>query len=261
MALRTKFDELPIELGKQLMTKMAYKSIGGITNAAELIRYAKDNYVDLIEKMTDIRVSQLGTPILDHLTFYTDGYKDTTGSFVRLNEGILNSKRAEVGEEMDYIGNRFKQEMDMLKKVFSGTDEGGIAAYSVLIDNLFITVNKAPHIVETYVKGDKGSFKQYINEGDYTISIKGQIAGSNQFQTDVDKIRKIKTLLSLGTLKVSSIYLNNVYDILDVCVTDFSFDQDTKFANITNFTINMKSDSVSYDFITETDEPTSITPQ
>jgi len=238
MALRSKWDSYP-----QVITELANKVLNQ-GQRSQIIKVAQTNYVDLLEKFTDPRISQLGSVVLDHVTFYISDVIDTfntTGNSVKKGNKF-GSKLTEYKNEFTYIADTKQNEYKRLSSWWNGEK-----TITITLDNIFITVNRTPNIITTLVKGDEGSFKQYTNKGDYQITFSGTLAGTNEYQGDVDKIRRLSSLFSLSnTIKVSSIYLNNIYGISDIAITSFNFDQDTKFSNLDNFNITALSDLASY---------------
>jgi len=207
----------------------------------DVINATNTDVQNLIQKFTDFKLSPLGTIVLDHVTLYVNSTETlASGSSVYKNNKLNN-----VNDTLIDIGNTKTLELERLKQAFSlkKPAAGTPPYYSVLLDHVFITVSRSKHIITDIAQGIDGTIKQMWNNGDYNISLTGLIAGSNKYQTDTKKIKKLNALLSLSqNVQVDSIYLNTIFDIFDISITEFDFTQSADYSNITEFTINSLSD-------------------
>ncbi len=116
-----------------------------------------------------------------------------------------------------------------------------------------ITVNQEKNIVTTPMQGRDGTIKEYISDGDYSISVDAAVCSSIINQTsqndyndshayplsqleDVIKFLKIK-----DTLEVHSDFLT-LFDIDSVVIKNYGFVQETH-SNRQSFNIQMLSDT------------------
>lgn len=88
----------------------------------------------------------------------------------------------------------------------------------MILRSVVIEVSSSKNIVKTAVQGRNGTFKEYISQGDYIISVKGFLHSENPL--DGLPIAKMQTLKRLGDvsqqLDVSCQLLNNlgIYSIV-----------------------------------------------
>lgn len=253
MALTTKTGTLAggiLEQFAQLINKTGeFIPIGNIAAALNT------DVADLVEKFTDPKVSTLGTIILDHVTFYTDAItiNKTVGSASRVkgNVKILKDKIKDLAASETYIIDNKKREYEAIKQIFG---DGGEDFYSITLENVLITVNRPRNIIRTQVKGDDFTIKEFISNGDYSITFNGILAGSNQYQTATKDIAKLNALFALSdSIKVNSIYLNNIFGITDIVIVDSTFNQRSDYGNLTDFSIIAESDIVNYNIAEEID--------
>lgn len=112
---------------------------------------------------------------------------------------------------------------------------------SVTLATVLVTINQPKRIVRTEIQGENGSVKEYIGMDDFQISINGVIAGTNgsyPFQ-EVAELHKILT--APITIPVVSAYLQ-LFDIFNLVITDYTFDQEMGGYSKQTFTINAISD-------------------
>jgi len=164
-------------------------------------------------------ISPLGTPIYDSVTF---------GSTT--NKGSNNY--------LDIQGN--KVSYNPLKLI------------EVLVD-----VSMTRNIVSTSIQGKNGTIKQYISDGDYSILITGTISG--KYDSDFDQWESVKVVSNnyfpeqeLKTLifickagyqiPIYSKFLNEIFGINHVVITDYRFPQIEGGRNNQSFEINCMSD-------------------
>lgn len=252
MALRNKLVVNDLGVANELLNKAI---INNSKYLAPLAKLAATNVADLIEKATEIKVSQLGTPVLDHITFYTDDLNSSpiSGSFAKTSNDYYNNRKDFLKANYDYIVAESERELKRLQEVFKGTEQAQKNFFNVTLDLAVITVNRPRNILKQIVNGDDGTVKTYIANGDYEISINGIIAGTSPLQTDVGKIAQLDAMFSLKkNLKIASIYLNNTLGVLDVVVDSYNFTPNVEYGNLTEFSINLVSDREFYKGIEET---------
>ena len=76
-------------------------------------------------------------------------------------------------------------------------------------------------IVTTEVYGMSPSIKQFVSGGDYMITLEGVLSGTNPYQTDTKRIAQLDAIMRYGqSIKIDSIYVNNLFDVIDVVVMD-----------------------------------------
>ena len=98
------------------------------------------------------------------------------------------------------------------------------------------------NIVKTEIQGRNGTVKEYIGEGDATLSFRGIITGLNG-QYPSGEVAQLRTLsLAPVPVPVISEFLNNL-DIYTVVFEDRSFEQDEGGYSYQTFSLNAISDT------------------
>lgn len=114
----------------------------------------------------------------------------------------------------------------------------------VYIEGAIVEISQPRNVVLTKIAGMDGSVKEYINNGDYSITIKGYFAGETPEtypQADVTALNLY--LKAPVALKVTNVFLNSYFGVTDVVVTNFSFFQEEGVRNIQYFQIECLSDT------------------
>ena len=145
-------------------------------------------------------------------------------------------------ENSNYIGNPTQTRL-----VFKYKDR-----VTELIECI-ITVNQEKNIVTTPMEGRDGTIKEYISDGDFTISVDAAVSNfkintdgdaENTWNTDYPKL-KVKSLASLlkikDTLEVHSEFLA-FFKIQNVVIKSYGMVQETH-SNRQAFNIQMLSDT------------------
>lgn len=109
------------------------------------------------------------------------------------------------------------------------------------LDSVVMSVSMSKNIVKTSINGRKGTVKEYINDGDYTISISGGIYAQNgKYPTD-----DVRTFIALmqepAPLKVTSKFLK-YFSIHNIVVESYNLPQSEGFTNLQAFEISAISD-------------------
>lgn len=174
----------------------------------KLINFVVPNEItdDVKNKVVDYGLSELGTPVYSQITF-------------GLSIGSNNE------ETTTYIG-------------FDGLTH---ALPIITFQAILISVSFPRNIVKTAIQGKNGTVKEYIGEGDATISFRGVITGANGHYPK-DEVNALKMLIKAPiSVPVISDYLNNL-DIYNVVFDDRSLEQEEGGYSYQTFTLNAISD-------------------
>jgi len=219
------------------------------------VRLLDTDFNDLLVKAADFRISQLGTPVLDHVTFYSDVLNtgDTSGAYRKQALPLERNKIGDIKVKKDYIYENFQRQITKLEQVFKFKDNiQNPNYYSVTVDNVAIRLSQANRIVRTAVEGENGTIKEFTSKDDYTISFDILLAGANPYQTDTRTLKQLEALFSFPfPLRVNSIYLNNIFDITYIYVDSMDVTQNRDYGNLTTLSINAYSDKGNYQLIEE----------
>ena len=96
----------------------------------------------------------------------------------------------------------------------------------VILDCVLFDVAQSKTIITTPIQGFNGTVKEFISDGDYTLNIKGVINGTKNGVYPLTQAKNLfEALKSPIELEVTSWYLNELFGITHVVVTDFQYNQ------------------------------------
>jgi len=117
-------------------------------------------------------------------------------------------------------------------------DHDGIFADGVIID-----VSNQRNIVMTQISGMDGTVKEFINNGDYSVVIKGYFATSVPDKYPEEEVALLNSYCSAPVaLTMTNDFLNNYFGISSVVVVNYSFHQQEGVRNVQYFELNCVSD-------------------
>ena len=113
---------------------------------------------------------------------------------------------------------------------------------TLIFDAVLLTVNQSKNIITTDIQGRNGTVKEYIGDGDYTITINGIITGPNGHYPK-DEVKDLKRMLNANiAISVVSWYLQNL-DVSSIVVKDYELSQEAGGYSFQNFSVNALSDT------------------
>jgi hypothetical protein len=116
------------------------------------------------------------------------------------------------------------------------------ADIALRIDTVLITVSMTKNIVKTAIQGRNGTFKEYVSDGDYSISIRGILTTNNANQYPKADMQVLYDLLTASEpLEAVSDYLA-VFGVQNLVVESFNIPQVEAFYNTQPFEITCSSD-------------------
>jgi hypothetical protein len=113
---------------------------------------------------------------------------------------------------------------------------------SVQLLNVIVVVDQQKNIVKTTVQGFDGTVKEYISDGDYSVSIRGVLY--NTFRKDYPRDNAqllLKIFKRKQALDVTSEYLR-LFDIHSLVVESFKMGQEMGRQNMQKFEVTCSSD-------------------
>lgn len=138
----------------------------------------------------------------------------------------------------------------LIFKALSGTDLNNlpepvkkIVSQDFEMTQILMVVNQSKNIVRTAMNGRNGTVKEYISDGDYSITVDGLIVGEFPLVYPSDSIKALKTFKELSqSIEVAGQFLS-LFGITNVVVNDFSYHELEGFRNQVAFRILMWSDT------------------
>lgn len=110
------------------------------------------------------------------------------------------------------------------------------------IDTVLITVSMTKNVVKTAIQGRNGTFKEYVSDGDYSISIRGILTTNNAKQYPKADVQTLYDLLTAPeALEAQSDFLS-LFGVKNLVVESFNLPQTEGFYNSQSFEITCSSD-------------------
>ncbi len=110
------------------------------------------------------------------------------------------------------------------------------------VDCVLYQVNQAKNIIRTPIAGRDGQIKEYSGEDDFEINIRGAIYGTNGAYP-WDRVKNLVYFLRYNqSIGIISKYLNEVFDITEIVVKDYAFEQSEGSYSYQKFEINCWSE-------------------
>lgn len=109
-----------------------------------------------------------------------------------------------------------------------------------LLDSAIVSITRQRKIVLTELQGRDTSVKEFINNGDYEIGVKGLIC-NNQIGYPKDRVKEFERFMTAKqSIKVVHEALNNL-GIYEMVITDYSLPS-TPFVNAQSYSFNAVSE-------------------
>lgn len=130
---------------------------------------------------------------------------------------------------------------------------GGIVYSNVILDGLsadggltindcLVGISNSKNVVTTPISGRNGTIKEYINRGDYQISISGMIMSNTFNLFPTERVRKfIRICEKEEAISFSNAFANH-YNITSVVVMDYKLSEKKATRNGVPFSLSLISD-------------------
>lgn len=113
-------------------------------------------------------------------------------------------------------------------------------------------VNQSKNIVTTALQGFNGTVKEYVSDGDFSISIDGRLSGvydditdsfNSSSQYPAEYVQDLVAALKVpAAIPMSNQILSGIFGINFVVVTNYGFPRNTAGMNYQQFTLDLISD-------------------
>ncbi len=111
------------------------------------------------------------------------------------------------------------------------------------IEGAMVEVNQTRNIVTTTIAGMDGSVKEFINNGDYSITIRGFFSSNDADVYPTNDVKVLTEYLKAPiSLKITNLFLNNFFGVTEIVPVSYSFHQQEGIRNVQYFTIECLSD-------------------
>ena len=121
----------------------------------------------------------------------------------------------------------------------------------LIIPTVIIEVSQSKNIITTAIQGRNGTVKEFVSDGDFSITLTGIITGRNEGNKVIDignvypddDVKKLITICKVpDVLTLTSKFLNDVFGINEVVITDYNIPQREASRDMQPFQISMLSD-------------------
>jgi hypothetical protein len=110
------------------------------------------------------------------------------------------------------------------------------------INEVLITVERQKKVVITPIVGREGTVKEFINNGDYHITVNGQIVADFENYFPTNKLKAFNEIVNLESeINVSSAFLNH-FNITTVVILNATVSENRAVKNAVPFSMVMVSD-------------------
>ena len=194
-------------------------------------------YGDIEQEATDIQdgASRFGTPVFDNIVFLAPDYfervpKEEAGMTTLKSQIVVLGGNVNVGDDGTQVS---KAEIKDLEGV-------GFNAFKV--NTVLIDVTQQRNVITTAIAGARGTIKEYINDGDYQIKIRGFIESDSPYKYPGVDVGTFSSYLKAPVpITVISNYLRS-FSIDRIVVTGYSFPQTEGRRNLQFFEIDAISE-------------------
>ena len=125
---------------------------------------------------------------------------------------------------------------------FVDLDGNAIAFQGLTLDTVLFRVTQSKNIVTTAVQGRNGTVKEYVSDGDFSITIDGMIVSEDQNTYPEVEVTKLLEIVRVPEqVRIISEFLD-FFDISDVVIEGYDIPQQRGFRNMQPFSLRMISD-------------------
>ncbi|MDI9309221.1 MAG: DUF6046 domain-containing protein [Limnohabitans sp.] len=128
--------------------------------------------------------------------------------------------------------------------IFEPINQKDLKLPSLRIDAVTVNLSRSRNIKKQNVEGRDSSIKEYISNGDFSISIEGLIASDDGVEYPKEKLLLLKKFLNAPySLRVTHAILNR-FGVYEIVVDSYSIPSISSTRNIQKFSISATSDEI-----------------
>lgn len=166
--------------------------------------------------------------------------------------GVQIGRQAPAGVDRDYPDPDAEEQLNIAgesaRKSYLGTPVFADVAFpregkpDFVLETVLVDVAMRKNIITTVVQGKPGTVKEYVSAGDYDVRIRGILVSQGNSQYPADQVRDLHQVLQRSeAIPVVADYLR-FFDIYNLVVTGYNFNQVEGYQNIQSFEITCISD-------------------
>lgn len=210
------------------------RSRGVVRNVTNIISSSsKDDYLDGIRNLTEEYFFEPLKDLTEIDEFIMAGGSFSLPVFAPLVIEIPEEKVINAGSKLGISSDFFSNNEFV-------TELAG-AAFGFRLDGVSISVSRSKNIVTTAIQGRDYTVKEFISNGDHSISINGVLATSGKGYPTAQVVQLRKILEAEQTLKVTNSIFRKM-GIFELVVTNYEFPSNQGMKNIQPFSFNALSE-------------------
>lgn len=149
---------------------------------------------------------------------------------------------AENAVSQSYLNTPVIDNLQFVGGSYTDFDNNQITYPSISIDTVLFEVNLPKNIIKTAIQGRSGTIKEYVSDDDYQISCTGKLSNRDNLQP-TELIRDFRAIMEVPQqLPVISGFLNEIFEIFNIVITDFTVSQSAGKRNEVDFSFKAISD-------------------
>ena len=148
-------------------------------------------------------------------------------------------------DQMSSLGTRVVDSLFFRQGAYERLNGDEVVFSEINLQNILLEVNQRKNIVKTDIQGRNGSFKQYIGDSDFEISVSGLIVAKDHKQgvrPEEEIINFLKMCQSPEALTIESVFLD-LFEIDTVVVDSYKLIQEEGKLDNQTFTMQLLSDT------------------
>jgi hypothetical protein len=121
-------------------------------------------------------------------------------------------------------------------------DGNTISFPGIVINTIVFEASKSKNIVKTAIQGRNGKVKEYVSDDDFLINARGFISNKDN-AIPLDDLRNFREIMEVPQqISVISQYLNEILEVNEIVIENFSMPQIEGVRNEIPFTFQASSD-------------------
>lgn len=141
------------------------------------------------------------------------------------------------------LGTPVMDRLEIPKGNYIDLEGNDISFSGIKIDTIVFEASKGKNIVKTPIQGRNGTIKEYVSDKDFQINARGFISNTFNNAIPLDDLRTFREIMEVPQqIPVISQYLNEILEVNEIVVENFSMPQQSGVRNELPFTFQASSD-------------------
>ena len=144
---------------------------------------------------------------------------------------------------ISYLGTPVFSNLDIEGGSYKNFEGKQIPYDPIVVNTALFDVSQSRNIIKTQIQGRNGTTKEYISDGDFSVTIRGIIASESSVKYPEEEVRKLLEVCKVQkSIEINSRLLTNVFGVTNLVIESYAFPQEEGFQNIQLFELNCVSD-------------------